>query len=90
MYTPNIPILDELISGTSTLLKLQKGLQKGYGVDTTDDLMKAVVQENILVGLDFHNHEVHFVIIIETNNAPRTVNHSILVSIITQRITKAT
>lgn len=86
MYTPNIPILDELISGTSTLLKLQKG----YGVDTTDDLMKTVVQENILVGLEFHNYEVHFDIIIESNNTTRTESYSLLVSIVTHRITKAT
>lgn len=54
VYTPNIPIIGELVSRTSTVLKLQSG----FGVNTSDELMDTLVQQNLFVGLEFHNIEV--------------------------------
>lgn len=54
VYTPNIPILDELVRRTSTILKLQNG----FGVNTSDELMDTLVRQNLFVGLEFHNLEV--------------------------------
>lgn len=57
VYTPNTPILDELISRTSTILQLQGGL----GVNTSGELMETLVRKNYFVGLEFHNLEVNLV-----------------------------
>lgn len=54
MYTPHIPIIEQLVSGTSTLLHLQSGL----GVNSSDELVKNLVTKHLFVGLEFHNKEV--------------------------------
>lgn len=59
VYTPNIPVIEQLVDGTSTLLKLQKGL----GVNNSADLVKSLVNKRLFVGLEFHNVEVQSTII---------------------------
>lgn len=54
MYTPNVPILAELLRETSNLLQLQAAV----GVNNSDQLGKTLVQQNLFVGLEFHNPEV--------------------------------
>lgn len=54
VYTPQIPIIEQLVNGTSELLNLHSGL----GVNSSAELVKALVTQHLFVGLEFHNKEV--------------------------------
>ncbi|XP_037025654.1 ATP-binding cassette sub-family A member 3-like isoform X1 [Bradysia coprophila] len=54
VYTPNVPILDELLRGASNVLQLQTAV----GVNSSKELSKTLVQQNLFVGLEFHNPEL--------------------------------
>lgn len=53
MYTPNNAILEQLVNGAST----QLGLQNGIGVNTSEELVQALVNRRLFVGLEFHHED---------------------------------